>query len=153
MLEIRRWVKDLIPLLSVLLLTYAGWALIQELRMPQQTTASVPGIPAAPILPNASPIVVNFPSEMVIVEATEVPHTPTPPPYVLSTTPPDLVCGEWVKRGSVCTMPAWPSTPTPTPPPCPTIADEDCIWTGKKSDAVPVLPTLVPTVNTSPPHQ
>jgi hypothetical protein len=151
---IRRWVKDLIPLLSALLLTYAGWMLIQELRMPPQTIVSAPAnMPVVSTLPIASPIVVNFPSEMVVIQATEIPPTPTLPPYVMSTKPADLICGEWVKRGSVCTMDDWPETPTPTPPKCPTIADEECIWTGRKSDAVPVLPPPPPTVPTTPAHE
>jgi hypothetical protein len=143
--EGRRWVKDLIPLLSALLLTYAGWALIQELRMPPPTTVFAPAIPAAPMLPIASPIAVNFPSEMVMVVITPTAEaTPEPTPtYIMSTVPPALVCGEWVTRGSVCEMPPMPNTPTPIPPKCPTTEGEDCIWTGRKSDATPVAPTPI----------
>jgi hypothetical protein len=141
--EARRWVKELIPLLSALLLVYAGWALIQELRMPQPTTASVPEIPVAPMSQIGSPIAVNFPNEMVMVVITPTAEaTPEPTPtYAMSTKTPDLVCGEWVKRGSVCIMPPMPNTPTPVPPKCPTTEGEDCIWTGRKSDATPVAPT------------
>jgi hypothetical protein len=141
--EVKRWVKDLIPLVSALLLVYAGWALIQELRTRPIPSAVVPGIQHVSMSQSASssPVVVNFPSEMVVVQATEIPPTPTPPPYLLSTKSPDLLCGEWVRRGSVCTMDDWPETPTPTPPSCPTMAGEDCIWTGRKSDATPIAPT------------
>jgi hypothetical protein len=150
--EVKRWVKDLIPLVSALLLVYAGWALIQELRTRPIPSAVVPGIQHVSMSQSASssPVVVNFPSEMVVVQATEIPLPPPTPTYVMSTKTPALVCGEWVTRGSVCEMPPMPNTPTPVPPKCPTIEGEECIWTGKKSDATPIAPT---PIGLPPPHQ
>lgn len=91
---------------------------------------------------------VTYPPQLLAMAAavtTALAPSPTPEPtlepYVTSTVPPPILCGEWVQYGTVCQMPKAPK-PTPTPlPVCPVEPDEECRWMGQRGDEPPVKPS------------
>jgi hypothetical protein len=137
--RIQAWVRTLLPLITVGLLAYGGVAFLQELRTPPSTSALSQTAAVSPSLP-ASPIVVQFPSEMAVVTHTPIPETPEPAPPPKAT-PFVNLCGPWLKMNEVCTMNVAPPTATPPLPDCPTVENRECVWKGGKDADVPIIPT------------
>lgn len=93
----------------------------------------------------ASPLVVRFPSELVIVTHTpEATPEPTPTYTMLPTPRPPAVCLTSTPRGSVCTQPE-PPLPTSTPmADCPVLPGDLCVWRGGPVRQVSPTPTFGP---------
>lgn len=132
------------PPITAGILLMGGWAFIQALHTPVPPTALPPSPPAL-AAGSASPFVVTFPERLILVTETPIPPTvtPEPPPETLVA---DLICGEGVPVGAVCTMPtATLSPPTPMPN-CPVGPGQQCISQG---GSAPLMTTTTPESNTT----
>jgi hypothetical protein len=146
--EARAWVSALTPLSAALVLTLAGWALLQVAVTPTPLTASKTTTASAPsVAPVASPFVVEvvFPDRMTVV----TPEPPTPTPAPPKATPVGIdICTDLTRAGTLCKQPK-PPKPAPTEvPDCPVDVGSLCVGTGKP---VTWLPSPTPDIVTYPP--
>jgi hypothetical protein len=89
---------------------------------------------------SVSPVSSTFPPQLLeaavaistFIAPTPEP-TPTPRPTAIATSATiQMVCGDGLERGSICTMPTQ-APPSPTPyPVCPTTPGFDCVWMGSQ---------------------
>ncbi len=137
----RQWMKDVVlPLCGVGISIIAGWLLIRVSTMPASPGAPPPR-PSAATSSSANP----FPPELIqaaVAISTFTAPTPTEPAptptHAALPTPMPVICGPWLSKGEICTMSRAQPTPTPTPPACPVTPMDECRWTGRAEDAVPV---------------
>ena len=126
--RIQSWVRTLLPLLTLGLLAYGGVVFLRELRTPASTSALPQTSAVSPSLP-ASPIVVQFPSEMTVVTHTPIPETPVP--VIPEATPVGLdICTKHTPKGTVCKQPKRPPPPPTEVPPCPVEVGKNCVGQG-----------------------
>jgi hypothetical protein len=139
--RIQSWVRTVVvPLVGFALLVYGGSAFLTELRTPPVKSATPDMASVAPLSPPltamSSPIAIRFPDTLVLVTHTPVPTTPRP--TVAIATPVINLCGPWLGKDEVCTMPEFTPTPQPPLPECPTVEDAECVWTGRPGADVPI---------------
>lgn len=122
--------QGIVPFAVLGLLAFLGFLGFRATVSPLIPPAS--DAPAASAPSAASPQVVHvaFPDQVVIITHTPQPTAVPTPTYAVLPTPIPLLCGKWLDKGTVCTMPP-DARPTPTPlPDCPVAGGLDCIYMG-----------------------